>query len=413
MSSTSNLYLGHIEVKECLITSTNGDSSLNFFDQVQAFDIFEDISKPTLYAEIFVNDSINLLSGFPLIGEENISITFRTSEAVDVTYNFRVFEITNIAKQRNGRSVNYLLRCVSAEHFFNSNRYITQVYEGNVSDMVPDVLAKYLNSKKPIVLDPTKGTQTIVVPRMTPLQFIDFCRHRAVSNKYPSSSYVFFENQDGFHFKTVESLVEEGVKNIGSRVFEYKLASTIKNDPSKYADQYRTLQSYEIVQSVDSIERMTGGTYKAVSKKFDITTKQIITTEFDLRSELDKFTFPNKKEKIQVTNDFINQHQTLTPLQFFRFETSLVPQNYIDSSIALRNSYRQILNSNFVRIKVHGDSGLKVGSIIALNVPLSSGFDKAEEEPGGKNYLVLRLRHVINGGASPTHQITIDCTRVS
>jgi hypothetical protein len=207
-------------------------------------------------------------------------------------------------------------------------------------------------------------------------------------------------------------LIEEGVQNIGSRNFIYKQHQTIKDTPEKNVIQYRTMQSYEYVQNVDNNERLIRGTLKAVTKTFDIVTKKMIVSNFDLISDVSKMKFPNDKQKLDMNAEFINQYATSTPIQFFRFSNSLVPENFIDASVAIRNSYKNIFNSSFVRIKIHGDSGLKAGSVINITVPLSSGFDENNIDTESGNYLVIRLRHILSGGTSPLHEIVLDCTRV-
>lgn len=412
MSSPLVTIPGYVKLSRCRLTNYLIDASLEILEQVQAISIFEDISKPTIFAQIQIADAIDLLHKFPIIGQEQLEITFSTAEQVEVTYKLSVFEITNINKIKGDRVQIYTLNCVSAEHLYNSSTVITQGYEGIISDIVPDVLARYTKTRKGIVVDTTKGAQSIIVPRLTPFEFIDMCRLRAVSQKYSASSYVFFENQDGFHFKTIESLIEDGVNNIGSRRFIYKRQNTIKDTPDKIAIQYRTLQSYEFVQSVDNNERFIKGTLKALTKTFDIVTKKMTTVNFDLINELEKMKFPNEKQKLDMTSEFIREYQTNTPIQFFRFGNSLNPDNFIDTSLAIRNSYKNLLNSSFVRIKIHGDSGLKVGSVINLTTPLSSGFDENNIDEESGNYLVLRLRHNITGGLTPIHQMVLDCTRV-
>lgn len=412
MSSSLVALPGYVKITKCRLTNSLIDADLEIFEQIQSIDIFEDISKPTIYAQIQIFDAIDLLHKFPIIGQEELEITFSTAEQVEVTYKFNVFELTNVNKIKGDRGQVYILRCVSQEHLYSSSTFISQSYEGIFSDIVPDVLSRYTKTKKSIAVDTTKGTQSIIVPRLTPFEFIDMCRHRAVSQKYIGSSYVFFENQDGFHFKTIESLIEEGVNNIGTRKFVYKRQNTIKDSSDKTAIQYRTLQSYEYVQSVDNNERFIKGTLKALTKTFDIVTKKMTTVNFDLKNELEKMKFPNEKQKLDMTSDFIDQYNTNTPMQFFRFSNSLNPDNYIDTSLAIRNSYRNLINSSFVRIKIHGDSGLKVGSIINITTPLSSGYDENQNDEESGNYLVLRLRHILTGGVSPIHEIVLDCTRV-
>lgn len=412
MSSPLVTLPGYVKITKCKLTNPLIDAELEILDQIQNIDIFEDISKPTIFAQVTVVDSIDLIHKFPIIGQEEIEITFSTAEQVEVTYKLSVFEVGNINKIGSDRTQVYFLNCVSSEHLYNSATFVTQTYEGIVSDIIPDVLARYTKTRKAIAVDTTKGAQSIVVPRLKPFEFIDMCRHRAVSTKYPVSSFVFFENQDGFNFKTIESLIEEGVKKIGTRQFVYKRQQTMKDTPEKHAIQYRTLQSYEYVQSVDNNERLVKGTLKAVTKTFDIVTKKMTTINFDLRSELEKMKFPNEKQKLDMSSEFINEFDTTRPIQFFRFGNSLASDNFIDTTLAIRNSYKNLLNSSFIRIKIHGDSGLKVGSVINVTTPLSSGFDENNIDSESGNYLVIRLRHMLSTGVSPIHQMVLDCTRV-
>jgi hypothetical protein len=401
-----------VEIVDCVLTNKNQNASLKIFDQIVTFDIWEDVSKPTMYAEITITDFIDLLNKFPLIGEEEIELAVKTTTTPITKFKFKIFEICNISKTSNGRGLTYTIKGVSKEHFLNGVRYVSKAYTGMLSDIVPQVLSEYLNSDKPIVVDQSKGIQTLVVPRLTPFSFIDMCRLRAVSGKYASSAYVFFENQDGFHFKTIEGLIEDGLANIGSKVFQYRLSNTLNMDKNRYSDQYRSLQSFEIVQNNDSIERLTLGTFKALTKTFDIATKSFTSKTFDIRSELDKYKFPNKTDKLSSTFDFIKEYDSETPLQFFRFIDSSVPDNFIDTSMAIRNSYKNLLNTSFVRVKTHGDTTLKAGAVIKIDIPVSSGFDERKLDEKSGNYLILRLRHMFSGGLTPTHEIVMDCTKV-
>jgi hypothetical protein len=412
MSSSIVNLPGYVKITRCRLSNYRIDGGVNILDQIQSIDIFEDISKPTLYAQISIIDSIDLINKLPIVGQEQLEIVFATAENVEVVYKFSIFEVSNVNKIISDRSQIYLLRGVSNEHLHNSTNIITQAYEGLISDMVPDVLSRYTKTKKDTAADVTKGSQTIVVPRLTPFEFIDMCRHKAVSQKYPASSFLFFENQDGFHFKTIESLIEEGVKNIGTKTFIYRRQQNIKDTNDKHLVQFRTLQSYEYVQSVDNNERFVKGTLKAVTKTFDIATKKMNTIDFDLRTELEKMKFPNEKQKLDMSADYIREYETKTPIQFFRFGNSLSPDNFIDTSLAIRNSYRHLFNSSFVRVKIHGDTSIKAGGVINITTPLSSGYDENAIDSESGNYLVLRLRHIIQAGVSPTHQIVLDCTRV-
>jgi hypothetical protein len=73
-----------------------------------------------------------------------------------------------------------------------------------------------------------------------------------------------------------------------------------------------------------------------------------------------------------------------------------------------------MFNSNVVRIYVPGDSSLKVGDVIELNLPKSSGTTKKPEgeELVGGNYVISRLRHNITTTGKTKHYVSMDCNKV-
>ena len=89
---------------------------------------------------------------------------------------------------------------------------------------------------------------------------------------------------------------------------------------------------------------------------------------------------------------------------------SLRPDNFVDTAVAIRNSFAVLLNSNVVRVLVHGDSGLKVGDVVTLDLPAMTGTTgkKKDDKMIAGNYLIVRLRHMITPSTKSKHQIVFD-----
>jgi len=249
---------GDIRIKSLSISNKTRKAEINPLDQLIGVDIYEDMSKPTLFAVFIFTDSINMLEQFPIIGEETISIEIQTPGILaSTTYTFRSFEVTGVQRDGNGKSVSYTIRCVSEEHLSNGSNTVKQSMTDTISNMVPNIISKYLSPKKPIIIDETKGIQTIAFPSLSPLQAIDMIRKRAVSKQYASSSYVFFENQSGFNFKTIEGLIKDGRASIGSRVFNAQQNVMASKDTQ--ATSFRTILDYRLVAKSDSNKKAALG----------------------------------------------------------------------------------------------------------------------------------------------------------
>jgi hypothetical protein len=404
---------GDVLIKSLSIKNKTLNAEINPLDQLIGVDIYEDMTKPTMYASFVFTDSIGMLSNFPIIGEEIISIEIQTPGiSSSTTFTFRSFEVTGVQKDGNGKSVTYAVRCVSEEHLKNGSNLIKQSYTDLISNMVPSILVKYLSSSKPLILDETKGIQTLAIPKLNPLQTIDMLRQRAVSSRYPSSSFVFFENQAGFNFKTIEGLIKEGKPNIGSR--EFNAQQNVMGDKTTQAKAFRTILDYKAVARADSNKKAAMGVFKAVTKSFDLNTKEFGSAGFDLKDVFGKFQKPGDGKQIPNSDDFIKDFGSGVPRQFFVPKDTTRPDNFIDTMIASRNSFAALLNTDVTRVMIHGDTGLKVGDLVSLILPTPSGTTdrKKDDQLSSGNYLIVRLRHIVTPGTKAKHKIVFDCVKM-
>lgn len=408
----SSIEAGDIYVKRIELRNKTTSAFINPTDQIVGFDIWEDITKPTMYAEFLINDSISLLETFPIIGEETIRVELQTPSLDSVVYSFRCFEIGDVKRDANGKSKTYVMKCVSEEHLHNGSSLITQSYQDVISNIVPSILTQYLKTKKAVFVDETKGINMLAIPKLTPLETIDMCRQRAVSKQYASSAYVFFENQSGFVFKTIEGLIKEGRNNIRTRIFNAQ--QNVMFNKQSQANAYRTILDYAVISLMDSNKKTSEGIFKATTNTFDIATKQFTTTNFDLKTTFNKFENPDKKQYIPNSDAFIDKFGSGTPKQFFTPKNTLADETFIDSIIAARNSYTQLMNSDVTRVMVHGDTGLRAGDLVTLDLPEASGLSnrKGPDKMSSSNYLIIRLRHVVDQSTRSKHRVVFDCVKM-
>lgn len=405
--------VGDVSVKRLqLVSSKSTNATLIPTDQMVSLDIWEDMTKPTMYASMTLMDTLNLLEKFPILGEETVHIEIETKGLSSPTkFTFRCFEVTNVQRLENGKGISYTLRCVSEEHLRNGGTVVREGMEDVIGNMVPYILQKHLQTTKSIAVDPTKGIQTIAFPRLSPLEAIDMLRQRAVSVDYVSSSYVFFENQAGFNFKTVEGLYKDGVARIGSRVFN--MQQNVMATKQTQADAFRTILSHQVIHRGDTVRKLSQGVYKSVTRVFDVATKQFESIFHDVDRTFSSFETAAKKS-LANKEDFLAEFAGGLPRQFVTVADALRPNNFIPPSIGIRNSFVELLNDDITRILIHGDTGLKAGDVIKLNLPQADGLSsrKKPDPMTTANYLVLRLRHMITFSLKTKHEIVLDCVKM-
>ena len=71
-----------------------------------------------------------------------------------------------------------------------------------------------IEPENPLNIELTKNIRKFVIPNLNPFQTINFLKEEAVSSEM-SPHYLFFENPDGFHFRSLDSLIgSQGSLNV-------------------------------------------------------------------------------------------------------------------------------------------------------------------------------------------------------
>ena len=242
--------------------------------------------------------------------------------------------------------------------------------------MVEDIVrqAAYDTEKKNIraYIEPTKGIVPVTIPRLQPFVAIDMLRQKAVSLEHPSGgAFVFYENQYGMQFRSIEGIIKEGKPGIESKKFTHAPNTTSDKEHSQYA--MRNIINYTHLGKFDTVSKMQSGLLSTQVQSFDILTKNINTDTYNLSQTSRLFASVDNKSKLPNTNEFIYKNETKAPNRFVVPKDTSRGDDYIHSTMGIKNAYSLLLNQNIIRILVYGDSYLAVGDVIALELPEVSG----------------------------------------
>lgn len=404
---------GDFHLRSLTISTSDGKGAVVGVDQIVTIDIYEDLMKPTLYAVLVLMDTVGFIEKLPIIGEEKIEIEVETPGiSSPSTFKFRCFKVSNIHPLDTSKGVTYFLHCVSEEHLRNS-RVKRDFMTGLVSDMVERIVTRDLATEKPFFFDTTKGIETLVFPNLKPLASIDFLRQRAVSAEDPESPYVFFENQYGFNFSTLRGLFKKGLSKVESenRVFNYK--QNPMSSPERQAESFRAIVDYQNVYSGETARNLSKGVYKNVTGIFDLATKKFETQEFILQDKFELLAADTAKT-IPNTSEWLSTFGSEVQRRFLSVKDGSKPQVYFNNVIGAKNSFVLLMNSDITRVKVPGDTGLAVGQVVKLEMPVLDGMTgrKNFDEVTTGSYLILRLRHMFSLTQKKKHFIVFDCAQI-
>lgn len=388
--------------------------------QIISMSIYEDLEEPSMLLELVLVDSLNLVQDYPIVGEEIIVVNFHTPGRENPTKKgFLTYSIEGTGVHPSGKGSIYTIKAVTPLHFLNVSTLIEKSYNDSIDNIVTDIIKTCVNQsdvkQTKVKVEKTKGLIPITIPRLNPFEAIDLLRQKAVSADFPSGgSFVFFENQYGIQFKSIEGLCKDGKEDIASKTFTY--ATDTKSDKSREQYSFRNILRYNHLGKFDSIEKIARGSMKNIVKSFDVHSKSVQTTTFNLGEKAKLFTATDKKATLPNSVSFIEEQTKTAATKFYVPKDSSKGNDFIDDAMGLKQAYSTLLNQNAVRILIHGDSYLAVGDLVELNLPEVSGTTekKTKDRFNSGNYIITKLRHMITTeeGNKPKHQIAMDCARM-
>ena len=428
-------YAGEYEIEELRLFSSSGNI-IPLNGLMMSLTIFENIFSPTMSGQIVLLDTNSIVLNLPIIGQEYLSFRIKTaslgkkSDIIDYTEN--VFSIYKIDKRLMGDGAEAIvLHFASPEMLRNSRTRVSKSYTNSLDKIVIDVLqnASYLNSKKDLFIEGTVGVRKLIAPNSFPFTFVQKLASEAISTEHGSPYFMFYENKDGIHFRSLDSLYNQPVSaeyNTGKFSHQESSGTVVKD----VLDEYSRPISHQIVQSNDMLSNVRGGLLGSNLITHDIYKKNYNTKSFRYFKNLKDHSrlSNNPIYNTNVIDEFGNTLDTFTDANIHLHPTSKVGENdaqhYTDATTApyspnrIENSllHRQAKFLELKRgislvVEVHGMTNMAVGQTIDFEMLVVGEAhrekgDQADPYYSGK-YLITQLKHQFDEVPQKYHTIVM------
>lgn len=447
--------LGSIRQFSVILKNVDGSASIDITSLVLNMSIYEDIFSPTIYGEVSIKDATGLLNGeiqegssfgFPIVGEEYLEISYAMVgllETEPVFRRFAVYSIKNMSYDANLKARNYILQFCSEEHLIDATAIVQKSWKNTqISDMVKDILEKYLKvndtstngkRKKIYRIQPTKGPQDIVVPRLSPIETLKFFARRSIAEKlFTSASYIFFENKNGFHFCDIEFLIQDGrqKRRANPEIYSYFQQNPRRGEdadgpdakdgkPQKLA--YKTVTNLTQKHKFDTIEKLKRGYFENEIQTLNLTDRTIDNVLFkfiDKYKDFNAMGNPNSEKNLVWPENSFDFMATVTqdppkkpnilgifgltqdlPKEkhtkfFFIPKDGSKPDTFLEEIYTNRASYMTRLAQNMYTADVYGDTAITAGDMISIQIPNITGMTRdIEEDPFLSGYFLISAIH--------------------
>lgn len=391
---------------EVILQNFDGSRRLNIYNIIRSIDIYESLTNYTLSADIYIAEGIELINNFPMAGEERVEITFQTPSREAITYNFLVSKIDAQRSNDAGNLKSYVLRCVTQDLLANSfKKYSKRYKDKKYDESLQEVIKQDLGSSVNLEIEKTKGEFDFTVNNVRPFQVVDLISERAISGEGNQSSvFFFFQDNKGYQFKTLEKLIKERLPGAEGLQFFY--------DTRNRAEDYekgvnvRNILTYDTISQGSSIEKVKSGGMRMVIREFDIR-----TGEYYKKEEYVNPSDHSKYEKLDGQSDFnsgaFNGFVTQMPaVHEMALKDSTRPEMKHNENIHLKRPFIDKLKNYTMRARVYGDTTIRVGDVVTMNLPNITGADDAEEQQkyySGK-YIIFNLKHRLDKRPSGTFE---------
>jgi hypothetical protein len=402
---------GEIAVRHAKIISTTG-KIIDITSMIAEISLYEDLFSNTMSGYILLEDSLDLITTLPLIGEEQFELTIQTPTLLkSISKVFYIYKLQQRVTKK--RSQTYMLNFCSKELIFSANSKVSKAFSGNIASTVESIFRdpRYIASDSKLFVDKTKNSYTFVAPFWSPLETINWLAGKSI-NERGVPNYLFYETNQSFEFVSVDTLIQAGEER--EYIYSDVDSNTVFGVNGSKDDKYKIVESIDTAVTFDYLRNLNAGMYSSRLYTMDMTTRSISTNSFDY---IDNFNKSSHLEKYPLrTNELVRKK--LASLYFIEknnYQTgALKAQGYSDFFLQ-RNSLLEQLSAFKICIKVYGRTDMKVGNVIKFTINEARQILVDEIDTSGRNdylsgrYLVTAIRHqIINGRHSMYMEIVAD-----
>lgn len=396
-------FAGDVNIEKAVIISSRGVFQ-DVSGQVTQVQIFEDIFSPFISGTLVLKDALDYTNIFPLIGEEylDIRIATPTLPGNKIEGRFHIYKMAERTKLGD-RVVAYQLNFISVESLIDTNKKTSKVYAGKISDLVPTFITDKedgLESKKKYNIENTRNTIKYISPFWSPVRNLQFLADNSISENQ-SPSFLFFENRDGFNFRSLDRLYRGNskIEFVDDRYTRdsYPGAGNSLN----IMEDYKRMSNVEVPAMYDYMDKVRSGSLSSKLMSYDSTKKTYTVKNFDAKTRFAQQGHLNGKPLFtEKAPRKPNSRIILYPRAFETFTSFGDTTNA--RIIQERNSILKMAESQQLHITVPGRTDYTVGMVVNVllqkQMPLQKK-DSAKEITDkilSGRYLVTAINHIIN-----------------
>lgn len=362
------------------------------------FSIYEDIFSHFTTIELTFLDAMGLNEDPGIFGGEEIEVEFESNpQFASYSKKFKVYKITDMQNSDGGaKHKMYTVHGITEPAFTNVEKRMSRAYKQKTEDKIVNDICKNVLGIKEIKTEEAKFDKNFVVPNLRPVTVIqEMCRSAIRKKKYPTANFIFYEDREKFHFRTVDDLVEQPKK--------WEVTHGVAGQTGN--DQYARLnaKSFQNMKTFDFFKNVDVGMYGTRFFYMDLHSKNYDKIDYIYSSEFED------QEKIDGMNDPLMNEPPSFPEQKILFGArEKAPErdfssHFSDEYMHKRKAIMAQFDNNMYILDVDGDTDLVLGDKVEFKLPsfdstkdVDGGYQEEDDKKYSGMYIVSQIRHIVN-----------------
>ena len=409
--------LQNIRIKEAYLSSTFNDNAFNFTRAIESIDYYEDLLNPTLTCYIKCMDTDNLYQTLPIRGYERLDLVIETSLG-ELKFNasiqtpLYVTSVQDLVTKEGQES--FTLVCSTKSALDNeATRCQRRFKKAPISTHVENILKDLMKiSHERVFVERTSNAYEFMGNQKKPFHTCTWLAPKGVpfsNNAKPSgnkgkgknseavgtSGYFFYENQDGFHFKSIDALCKE-TRSVTSSdnkdIITYRKTDIVERGDSTY----KIIHSY-LDKNTDITKNLRVGLYSNLTYFYNPLSWEFDAMTYKIKEQVDV----SLGKTIGLPGGDIAEKSTRIMVRIGdqgMLTDKLGEDSGRDNTDMAKSFSRyNMLFTQSLNIVVPCNVNLKVGELIKVIFPTVGPGSSPDEKPVDKessgNYLIRSLRH--------------------
>jgi hypothetical protein len=410
----------NLNYKSVEISSLDGSKKIDLTNSILFADYFEDILSPCITMTLQISSQYSIFHGLPIRGGEVVTFNAETYSGefkLDADFSLYVYKVSGIVADSSKEM--FTLHLVSREGLTNETTRVQKKYQLKpINDHVTSILKDVLKTKKykSENIERTSNSFSFIGTLKKPFTVLTWLGPKSIPSTSNSgkngtkgkgvTGFLFYENKDGFNFRSIDSLVASTKSQLSSTEKEniptYVYTQAINSDSE--INNFSIL-NYSFEKNIDLMKSLRVGMYSNVTYFYDIHKNKIEGITYKITEEIKSKL--GAEGKLNYPKEFGDRPSRI----LFRTSDIGVTDEAGDpiesgrDNIDMAKSFSRynLLFTQSLNMVVPLNVNLKAGGLINAQFQKidASKSGEVDEEQSGK-YLIKELRHHFEGGQMVT-----------